>query len=82
LSIVLAGGLLVALAIPALQMKSVTSDVDELPQGPARDRDLQQGQRGVPDRRRHGDSGGRGRRKRAAREAVACERDVALARAG
>jgi uncharacterized membrane protein YdfJ with MMPL/SSD domain len=32
LSIVLAGGLLVALAIPALQMKSVTSDVDELPQ--------------------------------------------------
>jgi uncharacterized membrane protein YdfJ with MMPL/SSD domain len=32
LSILLAGGLLVALAIPALQMKSVTSDVDELPQ--------------------------------------------------
>jgi uncharacterized membrane protein YdfJ with MMPL/SSD domain len=32
LSIVLAGGLLVALAIPALQMKSVTSDIDELPQ--------------------------------------------------
>jgi uncharacterized membrane protein YdfJ with MMPL/SSD domain len=32
LSIVVAGGLLVALAIPALQMKSVTSDVDELPQ--------------------------------------------------
>jgi uncharacterized membrane protein YdfJ with MMPL/SSD domain len=32
LSIVLAGGLLVALAIPALQMKSVTSDVDQLPQ--------------------------------------------------
>jgi uncharacterized membrane protein YdfJ with MMPL/SSD domain len=30
--IVLAGGLLVALAIPALQMKSVTSDIDELPQ--------------------------------------------------
>jgi uncharacterized membrane protein YdfJ with MMPL/SSD domain len=29
---VLAGGLLVALAIPALQMKSVTSDIDELPQ--------------------------------------------------
>ena len=32
LSIVVAGGLLVALAIPALQMKSVTSDIDELPQ--------------------------------------------------
>jgi uncharacterized membrane protein YdfJ with MMPL/SSD domain len=32
LSIVLAGGLLVALAIPALQLKSVTSDIDELPQ--------------------------------------------------
>jgi uncharacterized membrane protein YdfJ with MMPL/SSD domain len=31
-SIILAGGLLVALAIPALQMKSVTSDIDELPQ--------------------------------------------------
>ena len=31
LSIVLAGGLLVALAIPALGMKSVTSDIDELP---------------------------------------------------
>ena len=31
-SIVLAGGLLVALAIPALQMKSVTSDIDQLPQ--------------------------------------------------
>jgi uncharacterized membrane protein YdfJ with MMPL/SSD domain len=32
LSILLAGGVLVALAIPALQMKSVTSDIDELPQ--------------------------------------------------
>jgi uncharacterized membrane protein YdfJ with MMPL/SSD domain len=32
LSILLAGGLLVALAIPAFQMKSVTSDIDELPQ--------------------------------------------------
>jgi uncharacterized membrane protein YdfJ with MMPL/SSD domain len=32
LSLVLAGGLLVALAIPALGMKSVTSDIDELPQ--------------------------------------------------
>jgi RND superfamily putative drug exporter len=32
LSIVLAGGFLVVLAIPALQMKSVTSDVDQLPQ--------------------------------------------------
>jgi RND superfamily putative drug exporter len=32
LSILLAGGLLVALAIPALQMKSVTSGIDELPQ--------------------------------------------------
>jgi uncharacterized membrane protein YdfJ with MMPL/SSD domain len=32
LSIVLAGGLLVALAVPALQMKSVTSGVDDLPQ--------------------------------------------------
>jgi uncharacterized membrane protein YdfJ with MMPL/SSD domain len=32
LSILLAGGLLVALAIPAVQMKSVTSDIDELPQ--------------------------------------------------
>jgi uncharacterized membrane protein YdfJ with MMPL/SSD domain len=32
LAIVLAGGLLVALAIPALQMKSVTSGVDDLPQ--------------------------------------------------
>ena len=31
LSLVLAGGLLVALAIPALGMKSVTSDIDELP---------------------------------------------------
>jgi uncharacterized membrane protein YdfJ with MMPL/SSD domain len=32
LSIVLAGGLLVALAIPALQMKVVTSGIDDLPQ--------------------------------------------------
>jgi uncharacterized membrane protein YdfJ with MMPL/SSD domain len=32
LSILLAGGLLVALAIPALQMKSVTSGIDQLPQ--------------------------------------------------
>jgi uncharacterized membrane protein YdfJ with MMPL/SSD domain len=32
LSLVLAGGLLVALAIPGLQLKSVTSDIDELPQ--------------------------------------------------
>jgi uncharacterized membrane protein YdfJ with MMPL/SSD domain len=32
LSIVLAGGLLVALAVPALQMKIVTSGIDELPQ--------------------------------------------------
>ena len=32
ISLVLAGGLLVALAIPALGMKSVTSDIDELPQ--------------------------------------------------
>jgi uncharacterized membrane protein YdfJ with MMPL/SSD domain len=32
LSILLAGGLLIALAIPALQMKSVTSDIDQLPQ--------------------------------------------------
>jgi uncharacterized membrane protein YdfJ with MMPL/SSD domain len=31
ISLVLAGGLLVALAIPALGMKSVTSDVEELP---------------------------------------------------
>src|SRR4051794_36508122 len=31
-AIVLAGGLLVALAIPALQMKAVTSGVDDLPQ--------------------------------------------------
>jgi RND superfamily putative drug exporter len=31
-ALALAGGLLVALAIPALQMKSVTSDIDELPQ--------------------------------------------------
>jgi uncharacterized membrane protein YdfJ with MMPL/SSD domain len=31
ISLLLAGGLLVALAIPALGMKSVTSDVDELP---------------------------------------------------
>jgi uncharacterized membrane protein YdfJ with MMPL/SSD domain len=32
LSILLAGGLLVALAIPALQLKTVRSDVDQLPQ--------------------------------------------------
>jgi uncharacterized membrane protein YdfJ with MMPL/SSD domain len=32
LSILLAGGLLVALALPALQMKIVTSGIDELPQ--------------------------------------------------
>lgn len=32
ISLVLAGGLLVALSIPALGMKSVTSDIDELPQ--------------------------------------------------
>jgi uncharacterized membrane protein YdfJ with MMPL/SSD domain len=32
LSILLAGGLLVALAIPALQMKSVSSDIEQLPQ--------------------------------------------------
>jgi uncharacterized membrane protein YdfJ with MMPL/SSD domain len=32
LSILLAGGLLVALAIPAFQMKSVTSGIDEIPQ--------------------------------------------------
>jgi uncharacterized membrane protein YdfJ with MMPL/SSD domain len=32
LSILLAGGLLVVLALPALQMKSVSSDIDQLPQ--------------------------------------------------
>jgi uncharacterized membrane protein YdfJ with MMPL/SSD domain len=32
LAIVLAGGLLVALAIPALQLKSITSGIDEFPQ--------------------------------------------------
>ena len=32
ISLVVAGGLLVALAIPALGLKSVTSDIDELPQ--------------------------------------------------
>jgi uncharacterized membrane protein YdfJ with MMPL/SSD domain len=32
LAIVLAGGFLVALSVPALQMKSVTSGIDELPQ--------------------------------------------------
>jgi uncharacterized membrane protein YdfJ with MMPL/SSD domain len=32
LSILLAGGFLIALSIPALQMKSVTSGIDELPQ--------------------------------------------------
>jgi len=32
LAVVLAGGLLVALAIPAFQMKAVTSGVDDLPQ--------------------------------------------------
>ena len=32
ISLALAGGLLVALAIPALGLKSVTSDIDELPQ--------------------------------------------------
>ena len=32
MSLVIAGGLLVALAIPALSLKSVTSDIDELPQ--------------------------------------------------
>src|SRR4051794_1914931 len=31
-SVVLAGGLLIALAVPALQLKSVTSDIDQLPQ--------------------------------------------------
>jgi uncharacterized membrane protein YdfJ with MMPL/SSD domain len=31
LSLILAGGLLVALAVPALGLKSVTSDIDELP---------------------------------------------------
>ena len=63
LSIVLAGGLLVALAIPALQMKIVTSGVEQLPQDIPDHRDLQQGQGRVPDRGRHRDRGRRGRRR-------------------
>ena len=63
LSILLAGGLLVALAIPALQMKIVTSGVEQLPQDIPDHRDLRQGQGRVPDRGRHGDRGRRGRRR-------------------
>ena len=47
-AIVLAGGLLVALAIPALGMKSVTSGIEELPQDLAVIQTLRQGQGGVP----------------------------------
>ena len=61
ISLVIAGGLLVALAIPALGLKSVTSDIDELPQDLAGDRDLQRGQGSVPRRGRDHDGGGRGR---------------------
>ena len=69
ISLVLAGGLLVALAIPALGMKSVTSDIDELPRRPPGDPDLQQGEEDLPGRGRdrHGRHGGRRRQAPAAR---------------
>ena len=62
LSILLAGGLLVA-AIPALQMNIVTTRRRRVPAGRARDPDLQQGQGSVPDRGRHGDRSRGGRRR-------------------
>ena len=67
LSIVLAGGLLVALAIPALGMKIVTSDIDELPRGSPRDPDLQRGEEGLPGRGRHRDGRDGGRRRHGGR---------------
>ena len=61
-SLVLAGGLLVALAIPALQMKIVTSGVDQLPQD-LRSSHLRQGQGDLPDRGCRRDRRRRGRRR-------------------
>ena len=62
-ALVLAGGLLVALAIPALGMKTVNSGVDDLPQDLPVIVDVQQGQGGLPEGGRHDDGGRRGRRR-------------------
>ena len=56
-------GFLVALAIPALQMKIVTSGVEQLPKDIPDHRHLRQGQGRVPDRGRRRDRGRRGRRR-------------------
>ena len=63
LSIVLAGGLLVALAIPALQMKIVTSGIDQLPQDLPIIETYDKVKAVFPTRGRHGDRGRRGRRR-------------------
>ena len=47
---VLAAGVLVALAIPALGMHTASAGVDAIPQGHARDQDVQPHHRGVPGR--------------------------------
>ena len=62
LSILLAGGLLVALKIPALQMNIATT-ASTSSRRRARDPDLQQGQGSVPERGRHGDRSRGGRRR-------------------
>ena len=61
LSIALAGGFLVALAIPALHMKTVIIKRRRPASGPSRDQDLRPGQGGVPERGRDHDRRRRGR---------------------
>ena len=58
LSVVLAGGLLVALALPALQLRMVQPGPDTFPQSPPGRADLQPDAAGLP---RHGAAGQRGR---------------------
>ena len=62
LAIVLAGGALVALAIPALNLKTVVTGVDDLRSEHRRRQDLQPGQGDLPGRGRDGRRGRRGRR--------------------
>ncbi len=60
---VLAGGLLVALTIPAFGMQTKLSGTEDLPQGPRHDPDVPQGPGRVPVRGRSGDRRGRGERR-------------------
>ena len=62
-SLVLAGGLLIALAIPALRHEGGRHAASTSCPGPADHQDLQQGQEGVPERGRDGDGRRPGRQR-------------------